>query len=438
MHDNGNNGHDIQHGHHRELMPPEEPQHDWDTEKQGAVENKAPSGYQLPGIGGIVGWIFKEQEHFSPDERPCKQEQKQVIDGIKGYIEFLFCTLRQIDHGQNGAKDDEESIAVDCEFPAEELKLKKYGMHKGEFRERWKIYLGQYGNSAPNCVLYAMISRGVGFMLLATFFFALMNVFVKLLPGIPAVEIVFFRSLISLIISVVILKAQGISVWGKSRGWLLLRGFVGAIALVLYFITIQLIPLATAVTIQFITPIFTTIIGIFMNRERVAPIQWVFFLIAFSGIMIIQGFDERVTLDVVLIGIFAAVFAGIAYNVIRKLKTSEHPLVIIFYFPLVTMPLTGTYSAFEWVGPSGIDWIYLLLVGVLNQIAQYYMTRAYQEEELNKVASVSYAGIFYALFFGWVIFDESFNLQTYAGMVVVLLGVVLNLWYKQYRMRKIL
>ncbi|MEJ2004920.1 MAG: DMT family transporter, partial [Cyclobacteriaceae bacterium] len=166
-----------------------------------------------------------------------------------------------------------------------------------------------------------MISRGVVFMLLATFFFALMNVFVKLLPEIPAVEIVFFRSLISLVISAVILKYQGISVWGRSRGWLLLRGTVGAIALVLYFITIQLIPLATAVTIQFITPIFTTIIGIFMNRERVAPIQWLFFLIAFGGIVMIQGFDERVTFELMLIGIVAAFFAGMAYNVIRKLKT---------------------------------------------------------------------------------------------------------------------
>ncbi len=288
-----------------------------------------------------------------------------------------------------------------------------------------------------NHVIYKMISRGVGFMLLATFVFALMNVFVKLLPEIPAVEIVFFRSLISLVISVAILRSQGVSIWGTNRKLLLLRGTAGAIALVLYFITIQMIPLATAVTIQFITPIFTTIIGIFMNRERVAPIQWLFFIIAFSGVLLVQGFDPRVTPELLLIGIIAAFFSGMAYNFIRKLKTSENPLVIIFYFPLVTMPITGAYSAFRWVQPTGWEWIFLLMVGVLTQIAQYYMTRAYQEEELNKVASVSYIGIFYALIFGWIIFGENFNLQTYIGMGVVLLGVVLNLWYKQYRMPKI-
>ena len=72
--------------------------------------------------------------------------------------------------------------------------------------------------------------------------------------------------------------------------------------------------------------------------------------------------------------------------------------------------------------PDGLQWLYLLLVGVLTQIAQYFMTRAYQTEEVNKVASVSYLGIFYALIFGWVFFSETFNLQTYLGMAVVLAG----------------
>ena len=280
------------------------------------------------------------------------------------------------------------------------------------------------------------MTKGVRFMLIATFVFALMNVFVKLLPGIPAVEIVFFRSLVSLVISAVILKSRGISLWGNQRGWLFLRGLCGAIALVLYFITIQLIPLATAVTIQFITPIFTALIGSVLNKERVAPLQWLFFLVAFAGVVMVQGFDTRVTPELLLIGVVAAFFSGMAYNIIRKINTREEPLVIIFYFPLVTMPLTGTYSFFNWVTPEGWQWIFLLMVGVLTQVAQYFMTKAYQTEEVNKVASVSYLGIFYALIFGWVFFSESFNLQTYLGMAVVLAGVILNLLYKKRLMQR--
>lgn len=268
-------------------------------------------------------------------------------------------------------------------------------------------------------------------MLVAGFFFALMNVFVKLVPGIPAVEIVFFRSVISLVLSYTILKGRGVYLWGNNKKILLSRGACGAVALVLYFATIQAIPLASAVTIQFLSPIFTSILGIFVVKEKVRPIQWLFFLVAFAGIVIIQGFDTRITPFYMIIGVVAAFFSGLAYNFIRKLNIKEHPMVIVFYFPLVTLPFTGIYSFFEWTQPQGWEWLLLLFIGVLTQIAQYFMTKAYQVEELSKVSSLKYFNIVYALGFGWVIFEETFNLMTYVGMLVVLTGVLLNMWYKR-------
>ncbi|MTI21671.1 DMT family transporter [Fulvivirga sp. RKSG066] len=268
-------------------------------------------------------------------------------------------------------------------------------------------------------------------MLLATFFFALMNVFVKMVPNIPAVEIVFFRSIVSFVLSYIFLAHQKVSVWGKNKKILLSRGLSGAVALILYFTTLQVIPLASAVTIQFLSPIFTSILGVFIVKEKVKPLQWLFFLLAFAGVVMVQGFDPRITTFYLVIGVVSAFFSGLAYNFIRKLNHTEHPLVIVFYFPLVTLPITGIYSAFNWVHPEGWwQWCLLLLIGIFTQIAQYFMTKAYQSEELSKVASLKYLGIIYALGFGWVFFDETFNFMTYIGMTVVLLGVVLNIWYK--------
>ncbi|UII31998.1 DMT family transporter [Fulvivirga ulvae] len=277
-----------------------------------------------------------------------------------------------------------------------------------------------------------MFTKGVRYMVIAGFFFALMNVFVKMVPDIPAVEIVFFRSLVSLILSYAFLKTSGVNIWGKNKRILLFRGASGAVALILYFATIQAIPLASAVTIQFLSPIFTSILGVFIVKERVKPLQWLFFVMAFAGIIIIQGFDPRLTPFYLGIGVIAALFSGLAYNFIRKLNTSEHPLVIVFYFPLVTLPVTGAISAFDWVNPEGWEWLLLLLIGVLTQVAQYFMTKAYQVEELSKVASLKYINIIYALAFGWVIFEETFNFMTYVGMLVVLTGVILNIWYKHH------
>ena len=274
------------------------------------------------------------------------------------------------------------------------------------------------------------LSQGVSYMLLASFFFSLMQVCVKYIPHIPAIEIVFFRSVVSLVLSFAILRKNKIYPFGSNKKLLIMRGLVGALALVLFFLTIQKMPLAGAVTFQFLSPIFTALLGIFIVHEKVASKQFFFFLLSFMGIAVIKGFDDRIPLDYAIIGIISAFFSGLAYNIIRKIKTSEHPLVIVLYFPLVTMPITGLICIVNWVRPTGWDWFWLIMTGVFTQLAQYYMTMSYQKEALSKVAILNYVGIIYAVAFGYFLFDEGIPLGTIMGIILVLLGVVLNVWYK--------
>ena len=278
-----------------------------------------------------------------------------------------------------------------------------------------------------------MFSPGVRYMLLATFFFGLMNAAVKLLGHIPAVEIAFLRSVVSLIMAFGIIRFHRIPLPGNNRKALLLRGLFGSSSLVLFFITLQHMPLASAVTVQYLSPIFTAIMGITMVKEGVKPLQWLFFLISFSGVVMVQGFDNRIEPVFLLVGIGSAFFAGLAYNTIRQLKQTEHPLVITFYFPLVSLPVTlllmiGT----DWVSPTWNDWLVLLFIGIAAQTAQYYMTRAYQSsDEISKVASLKYVGVVYALTFGYFIFGETYPAAAYAGMMIVIVGVIFNVWYKK-------
>lgn len=269
-------------------------------------------------------------------------------------------------------------------------------------------------------------------MLGATSLFAIMNVLVKSVAHIPATEVVFFRSIVSFVISFGMLRAAGVKVFGsKKNRWLLIfRGTSGAIALVMYFYLLQVIPLATAVVLQFLTPVLTSLLGIFIAKEKVHPVQWLFFAMAFAGVVVVQGFDARVTPLHLVLGVLAALFAGLAYNFIRKIGKGESSLVIILYFPLITAPLTGVYTLFNWVEPRGWEWLTLLSIGLLTQFAQYFMTKSYQSDELSKVSSVNYTGIIYGLAFGWLFFDEQFNFLTYLGMSLVLLGVILNVGFK--------
>ena len=273
-------------------------------------------------------------------------------------------------------------------------------------------------------------------MLLATLLFACMNVLVKGVPRLPAVELVFFRSIISFIICYGMLLKAGVNPWGTHKALLVSRGAVGAVALIMFFITLQHIPLASAVTMQYLSPIFTTMLGIVLVKERVYPMQFLFFAIAFGGVLLLEGFDARVSPLYLGLGISSAVFSGLAYNAIRRIGNREHPLVIVLYFPLVTLPITGAYVAFNWVQPVGMEWAYLIAIGILTQFAQYYLTKAYQAEAISKVASLQYTGIVYALIMGWIFFGETFNIFSYLGILLVLVGVMLNIWYKAQRTQK--
>jgi len=95
------------------------------------------------------------------------------------------------------------------------------------------------------------------------------------------------------------------------------------------------------------------------------------------------------------------------------------------------MPVTGLIAAGNWVVPSWKDWLLLIAIGLLTQMAQLLMTKSYQAEAASRVASVNYSGIIYALSFGVIFFNEYFNWLVLTGMFVVVAGVLLNLLVSQ-------
>ncbi len=277
------------------------------------------------------------------------------------------------------------------------------------------------------------LSPGVRYMLIASLVFSIMNVCVKMVSHIPAIEVVFFRALISLIISYWILRKRKVSVWGNNKKVLILRGVVGSISLVMLFSTFQNMPLASAVLLHYLSPIFTAVLALLVLKEKIYKVQFFFFAVCFAGIFMIKGFDSRVETLYFLLGIGAAFLAACAYTSIRVLKDSEDPLVIVFYFPLVALPFAGILSIFYWEMPQGWDWLWLLSIGILTQIAQVFLTKAYQAEAAASVASINYIGIIYALLFGFFIFEELYPFQTFFGMLLVVIGVVLNVTFKKIK-----
>jgi drug/metabolite transporter (DMT)-like permease len=264
-------------------------------------------------------------------------------------------------------------------------------------------------------------------MLLSTFWFALMNVMVKKLSYLPSMEVVFFRCAVASIIGFALLKNQHVSWVGTNRKLLFLRGLFGTIALYTFFLTLKHMPMGTAVTIQYLSPVFTTIFAVYILREKVKPIQWLFFLISFIGVLVIKGFDARISGTMLAIGLFSSVFSALAYNMVRSLKEKEHPLVVVLHFQLFGAVAGAVFTLFEYQAPIATDWIYIVLIGIVTQLGQYYLTKSLQAEKIAKVSILNYLGIIYALFFGWWLFDEHQHLSTLFGILLVVGGVVINI-----------
>lgn len=266
-------------------------------------------------------------------------------------------------------------------------------------------------------------------MFWAGLFFSLMNLGVKFLPHIPVLEIVFIRGFLMLVFTYFVLKRNKIPVLGNNRKILLLRGLFGVAALSMYFYSLQNIPFASAVTIMQLSPIFTTLVAVVVLKEKIKPIQLLFFAISFAGVVFIKGFDARISFKLLLIALGGSFLSALAYNMIRKLKDTDHPMVVVFYFPLVAVPITGVATAFNFVAPSPRDWLILLMIGVTTQLAQVFMTKSLQMEKIAKVSIVRYLTILYAIAYSYLFFEESYDLYTYIGMALVVLGILLNLWY---------
>ena len=269
------------------------------------------------------------------------------------------------------------------------------------------------------------------YLLASTLLFALVNVCIKKLPDLSAVEIILFRSAISLALTLAMLRGAHTAPWGHApqRADLIWRGIMGTAALVLGFLTIKLLPLAPAVTLQYLGPIFTAVAGIWLLKQPVQAWQWLFFALSLGGVVVSQGVSGLGWAGVAL-GLGAAATSGLSYVFSSRVGQKEHPLVIIFYFQLITLPVAGVWTAFDWHLPHGREWAWLAAVGLLTQGALWCVTQSYQRgQQAAGIAALDYLGLVYAAAFGYWFFSEKIKPLAYGGMALVLLGVALNAWY---------
>ncbi|MEH6823159.1 MAG: DMT family transporter [Motiliproteus sp.] len=277
---------------------------------------------------------------------------------------------------------------------------------------------------------------GVRYMMLSALGFALMATCVKLVSadGIPVLEIVAARAIVSLLISYLDIKRKRISVWGNNQPLLVARGLVGALALGCVYFAVTTLPLAEATILQYLHPVFTAILALLFLKERIQQSTIICILFCIAGLAVMLKPDliyghapELPGLSVVaaLIGAFGS---AVAYVIVRRLSQSEDSSVIIFYFPMIALPISVVLLGDSFVMPDSDALILLLLVGIFTQVGQVGLTKAMQIEVASKATAYSYVQVLFSIILGWICFNEIPSTWTWIGGSLIMVGALTNVY----------
>ena len=268
-------------------------------------------------------------------------------------------------------------------------------------------------------------------MLVAGLLFGCMGVFVKLgAPYFSHVELVFYRSLFGLLMVYGIMRHQHIAV--ATRHWRahLWRGISGSVALALFFYCITVLPLATAVTLNYTAPLFLTIFTMLVFKDKFHLPLTTAIALGFCGVvLLLHPTLQQDQLLPGLLGLISGFLAGVAYLNVRQLAMIGEPDArTVFYFSLIATLGSGVWILFNTVHAITLAGFAILLgLGSSATLAQLAMTRAYRTGRTLVVGSLAYSTIVFASLFGMLLWDETLSPASWLGMAFIIASGMLSL-----------
>lgn len=277
-------------------------------------------------------------------------------------------------------------------------------------------------------------------MIVASLLFACMGVCVKLAAErYSAAEVVFYRSVISLVLIFVIVRGQGVSLATPHWRLQFFRGASGFVSLLLYFYAIAMLPLATAVTLNYTSPLFLVAYLVIFGRMRMPPSMVGALLVGFLGVALLlkPTFAASQWLGGI-IGLGSGVLAGLAFFNVRALGALGEPESrTVFYFSLLS-----SFGAVLWMGFFGgfsfqaVDFKGALLlggVGCFATFAQLAMTRSYRQGSAIVSASLAYSAVIFASFFGAAFWGERLGFDAWLAIALITSSGIVATWLSRKR-----
>ena len=269
-------------------------------------------------------------------------------------------------------------------------------------------------------------------LILASFFFSLMTVCVKKIDNrIPIYELVFFRSLLSLSITSLIINQRKLNPWGNNKPLLIIRGLLGTIALLCIFYAIRNMPLSISTVIQYTYPIFISIFAGILINEKITKNLIIASVTGWLGILIILSPNQLTNLNIeldnitVAIAFIGAISTSLAYITVKKLSMTEDIYIIIKYFPLISVITLSPIVLFNWITPNIADLIWIIGIGIFTQAGQTFLTIGIKKLQTSEAATINYLQVLFGSLWGVLLFNEIININFVIGSILVLLGTII-------------
>jgi len=276
--------------------------------------------------------------------------------------------------------------------------------------------------------------RAVFCMVASALCLSLMNLLAKEVGRrIPISEIVFARGVLGVLLNLWLLRLAGVSPWGQRRGLLFWRGLASTGALFAIYGDLTKLSLETSTVLQYLYPTFTALLAWVGLREHISKRLIIAITVGWLGVVFVSqpaflfGGSTALPLMPVFIGISGALLSAIAYVCVRSLANCEHPLVVVFYFPLVSLPVSIPFVLMHPVAPTNVEWLMLLGVGLFSQFAQVFLTLGFKVLPAARATSISYVQVFFAGLWGWMLLGETINQWTFFGALMVMAATLISL-----------
>ena len=272
---------------------------------------------------------------------------------------------------------------------------------------------------------------GYVFIAISALSYSFMSIFVKLAGDeLTTIQIVFVRGVLTLLFTYIILIKKNIPPLGNNRKVLIIRGLVGSIALFFVYDSLQRFSLPEATVIQYLYPIFTALFAGMIISEQITKKIYLSIIFGLLGVYIILDFPfskiEAVPQLDIIIALSGAGLTGFSYVMVKKASNlQESPYVIMFYFPLLTVPLSVFFLIGNWETPSILMWIYLIFIGITSQIGQIFLTFGYELLPASRAAMTSYLQVPFSVIAGIIIFNDIITVNFIFGTIIILSTILM-------------